>query len=107
MFSYFRTALLRTFASSSEKVVKLLATSGLYILKQIYLLFEMVNSEQIRSVLSDVYSGIFLTNKTIFYKFDETSAVFISIFLLLILYPSKVNCAVGKLSSNLVSLKTK
>ena len=47
MFSYLRTALLRTFVSSSKKVVRLLGTGGLYILKQIHLLFEMVNSEQI------------------------------------------------------------
>ena len=39
----------------------------------------MVNSEQMHSILSDVYSVYCFTNKTIFYKFDETSAVFISI----------------------------
>ena len=68
MFSHLRTALLKTFVSPSEKTVKLLDTGGLYTLKQIHLLFEMVNCEQIHSILSDVYSGIvfFLTqNKVI------------------------------------------
>ena len=63
MFSHLRATLLKTFVSSSKKIVKLLDTGGLYILKQIHLLFEMVNSEQIHSILSDVYSGIVLQIK--------------------------------------------
>ena len=58
MFSYLRTASLKTFVSSSKKIVKLLDTGGLYILKQIHLFFEMEKSEQIRSILLDVFSGI-------------------------------------------------
>ena len=107
MFSYLRTALLKTFVSSSKKVVKLLDTGGLYILKQIHLLFEMVNSEQIHSILSDVYSGIVLQIKPFFTNSMRPPPYLSLSFLLLISYPSKVNCAVGKLSSNLVSLKTK
>ena len=50
MFSYLRTALLKTFVSSSKKIVKLLDTGGLYIF----------------SILSDVYSGIVLQIKPFF-----------------------------------------
>ena len=66
MFWYLRTALLKTFVSSSKKIVKLLDKRGLHILKQIHLLFEMVNSEQIHSILSDVYSSIVLQIKPFF-----------------------------------------
>ena len=51
MFSYLSRALLKTFVSSSKKIVKFLDTSGLYILKQIHLLFEIVHSEQIHAIL--------------------------------------------------------
>ena len=72
MFSHLRTALLKTFVvSSSKKIVKLLDTGGLHILKQVHLFFEMLNSEQIHSILSQVLRYCF-TNKTIFYKFDQT-----------------------------------
>ena len=45
MFWYLRTALLKTFVSSllKKKSVKLLDAGGLYILKQIHLLFEILN----------------------------------------------------------------
>ena len=66
MLSYLRTALLKTFFRSSKKIVKLLDTGGLYILKQIHVLFEMVNSEKIHSILSDVYSGTVLQIKPFF-----------------------------------------
>ena len=58
MFPYLRTASLKTFVSSSRKIVKLLDTGGLYILKQIHLFFEMENSEQIRLILLDMFLGI-------------------------------------------------
>ena len=54
------------FHCTSKKIFKLLDTGGLDILKQIHLLFEMVNSEQIHSILSDVYSGIVLQIKPFF-----------------------------------------
>ena len=57
---------LTTFVSSSKKIVKLLDTGAQYILKQVHLLFEMVNSEQIHLTLSDVYSGIVLKIKPFF-----------------------------------------
>ena len=60
IFSYLKIALLKTFVSSSKKIVKLLDTDGVYILKQIHFLFEMLISEQIPSILSDMYSGIVL-----------------------------------------------
>ena len=66
MFSYLRAAFLKTFVRSSKKIVKLLHAGGLYILKQIHLTFKMVNSEQIHSILSDVYSGIVLQIKPVF-----------------------------------------
>ena len=56
-------ALLEKLFSSSKRMVKLLDTGGLYILKQIYFFFETVNSEQVHSVLSEAYSGIVLQMK--------------------------------------------
>ena len=56
--------MLKTFFSFLTKIVKLLDTGCLYIQKQIHLLFEMVNSDQIHSILSDVYSGIVLQIRT-------------------------------------------
>ena len=55
MFSYLRTTLYKTFVGSSKKIANLLDTSVLYILEQIHLFFEMVISEQIHSILADVY----------------------------------------------------
>ena len=66
IFSYLRIGLIKTFVSSSKKIVKLLDTGGLYTLKQIHLLFEIVNSEQIHSILSDVYSVTVLQIKPFF-----------------------------------------
>ena len=69
MLSYLSTALLKTLVISLKKIVKLLDTGGLYILKQIHLYIQFI-----RFVLRYCF-----TNKIIFYKFNETSAVFISI----------------------------
>ena len=69
MLSNLRTTLLKTLVSSWKKIVKLLDTGGLYTLKQILLYIQFI-----RFALRYRF-----TNKIIFYKFDETSAVNISI----------------------------
>ena len=76
--------------------VKVLDTGGLYILKQIHLFFEMVNSEQLHSILSDVYSGIVLQIKPSFTNSMRPPPYLSLSFVLLISQPFKVNCAVGK-----------
>ena len=64
-------------------------------LKQIHLLFEMVNSQQIRSMLLDVYSGIVLQIKSFFTKSMRHPSYLSLFFLLLISQPSKLNLQWG------------
>lgn len=79
IFSYLRTNLLKKLVGTSKKMVKLLDAGGLYILKETN---SFLRSGQFRANTFYIIGNVlryYLTNETIFDKFDENSTVFISI----------------------------
>ena len=69
--------------------------------------FEVANSEQTHSILSETYSGIILQMKPFSTNLMRTLPCLSLSSLHIISYSFKENCVVGKLPSNLVSFKIK
>ena len=93
-------ALLNDSDSSSKNIERLPGSGGLYILKQIHLLFDIVSSEQMHSEKLSSKSLILLQIIPLLTNTIRPPPFLSLSRLALISQPSRLNCAFGKLSSN-------